>query len=267
LVGDLIRILFPYLPNATLQASCRKGIILCDGKGGLFKIDDDRVSRGPFDMKNEIGKALVKAEMILDHLLLGIADLDRGIQWVCEKTGLKPTTGGTHPGAGTRNALLSLGNRQYVEIISIDPQQNVASRTTNLIRDLKIPRLITWAAVASDINVVARRAKSAGYAIEGPTDGSRVKPAGVTLRWKTLRVLSEFGDVIPFFIEWQGDVVHPSEDFPTGCRLMTFEIHHPDADRVQQMLRNLGIDAIVKSGREPNLQAVLSTPTHFIHLP
>jgi hypothetical protein len=218
-------------------------------------------------MKNDIGNALIKAEMILDHLLLGIADLDRGIEWVREKTGLKPTKGGTHPGAGTRNALLSLGNRQYVEILSIDPQQKVANRTTNLIQDLKIPRLITWAAVASDINVVACRAKSAGYAIEGPTDGSRVTPAGVTLRWETLRVLSEFGDVIPFFIKWQGDVVHPSEDFPTGCRLVTFEIYHPDADGVQQMLSNLGIDAMVKSGREPNLQTVLSTPTHSIRLP
>ena len=39
----------------------------------------------------------------IDHILLGIDDLDRGVKAFEESTGVKPVYGGTHPG-GTHNA-------------------------------------------------------------------------------------------------------------------------------------------------------------------
>ena len=41
----------------------------------------------------------------VDHLLLGASDLDQGIAYVEQQTGLRVRVGGSHPGAGTRITL------------------------------------------------------------------------------------------------------------------------------------------------------------------
>jgi hypothetical protein len=201
-----------------------------------------------------------KAESVLDHLLLGAPDLDTGIEWLREKTHVRAMEGGNHPGAGTRNALLSMGNRQYIEIISIDAKQTTTSHTAELIRGLRAPRLITWAAATTNILSLLHLAQEADFAFEGPINGSRVKPDGAVLRWKTLRVLTDCGDAIPFFIEWDAGTQHPSADSPSGCRLVAFIIRHPAAGRVREVLRMLGITAAVGPGEKPQFEAVVDTP-------
>ncbi len=203
------------------------------------------------------------ARTIADHLLLGTADLTRGIALVKEKTGLTPVIGGSHPGVGTRNALLSLGNRQYLEIIAPDPAQQVFSYQPDL-RELQEPRLITWAAATRDIESSAQRARSAGLEVIGPRDGSRRKPDGQVLRWKTLGIentLAMSGVApVPFFIQWGEGVQHPSQDAPTGGRIESLAFVHPEPEQVTAIFRKIGIEAVVKPGKEARLEASLWTP-------
>src|ERR1700731_931484 len=146
---------------------------------------------------------------VLDHILLGCNDLNRGIAFVEEHTGVRAAFGGVHPGRGTRNALLSLGERHYLEIIAPDPQQAGAPDTRNL-RKLAEPRLVGWAAHPGDISQFAAHLRSAGIDFEGPTPGSRKRPDGRLLQWKTLNLKNNDQGILPFFIEWQADSPHPS---------------------------------------------------------
>jgi hypothetical protein len=206
---------------------------------------------------------LAPAETAVDHLLLGVADLEHGIAWFEKLTGVRAAAGGSHPGVGTRNALAALGGRRYLEIIAPDPLQTAYNFSIDL-RKLGEPRLITWAALTPDITATAKLARGAGHQIFGPRDGSRASPDGKLLRWKTLGVLTELGargvEPVPFFIEWAGDSPHPSQDSPRGCELRSFEIKHPEPADVSGVLNKLGIEAKVRGAKEAKLSATLKTP-------
>ena len=199
----------------------------------------------------------------VDHLLLGASDLDQGIAYVEQQTGVRARVGGSHPGVGTRNALLSLGGRQYLEIIAPDPSQSSFGFQIDL-RRLAAPKLVTWAAATTDLDGVVARARAADFGVFGPRDGSRVRPDGVTLRWRTAGISGGAAgsdvDAVPFFIQWAADSVHPSEDAPQGCRLAAFEIQHPDPSKVKDTLRRLGIDADPSTAPQAALKATIDTP-------
>jgi len=209
---------------------------------------------------------LIPVKAAVDHLILGASDLDQAIAWFEKTTGVKPVIGGVHPGRGTRNALVSLDGRQYLEIMAPDPAQQVALLPYDL-KSLASPQLIHWAAVTNNIGSIAQKARLSAF---NPRDGSRARPDGRVLKWRTLDVVSRSGDgraaLIPFFIQWAADSLHPSQDSPKGCELQSFEMEHPDPASVIETLKRLGIEAKVKQAKEPKLTATLKTPKGKVEL-
>ena len=199
----------------------------------------------------------------VDHLLLGTRDLEAGIEWVVKRLGVKAGVGGSHPGRGTRNALIAFSQRRYLEIIAPDPEQPPENLVRNL-RTLDEPRLIAWASASDDLGELAKRLQERGQRVTGPLDGARIRPDGRKLAWRTLALEATFEQdgigPIPFFIQWSRESSHPSQDSPPGCDLIAFAIEHPKADAVRALLGQAGIDAEVRQAKSCRLMATLDTP-------
>jgi len=196
---------------------------------------------------------------LLDHIILGCNDLDRGIDLVEENTGVRPAIGGVHPGRGTRNALLSLGARRYLEIIAPDPAQHEIVHFPQ-IRAMTDPRLIGWAVHPPDIAAIAKQLGENKIAFQGPDDGSRKRPEGRILTWKTVNLADDRHGLLPFFIEWSADSVHPSEDAPKRCSLTYFEIMSVDPDELSLTFKRIGLELPVQRSDKARLRALISGP-------
>jgi hypothetical protein len=206
---------------------------------------------------------------LLDHFILGCDDLDRGIDFVEKRTGVRAAFGGVHPGRGTWNALLSLGDRKYLEIMAPDPAQDIApgasvpgSRPSQVakLRALIEPRIIGWAAHPGDLDEFAARLRDARIEFQEPRAGSRQRPDGKMLRWNTLALKDDKDGLLPFFIEWNADSLHPSADAPKGCHLERFSVTTPHPDHLAKLIAILQIDLPISRGEKPALHATIAGP-------
>ena len=192
----------------------------------------------------ESGKASI------DHVILGIADLDRGVQAFREVTGVEPTFGGEHPGVGTHNALASLGGKTYLELIAPRPGAEVQERWSELPGLQKLTP-VGWAAGVDDLEQAQETLRRAGFETTEPTAGSRARPDGSLLEWRTAAIVEPQMDLAPFLIEWSEGSAHPSTTSPEGCRLESLELRTAHRAALTRLVETLGLNVRIAAGREP----------------
>jgi hypothetical protein len=193
----------------------------------------------------------------IDHILLGIDDLDRGMRAFEEATGVKPVSGGKHP-RGTHNALVSLGDGTYVEIIAvqkgIEPPEDFAG-----LEQLRTLTPIGWAVSSKDSAQLRSRLEAAGLALTDPAPGSRTTPAGKTLSWQTFGLKDNFEEA-PFFIVWSAQTPHPSTTSPGGCKLQQWRIAGPNQKNLEQLRRALDLRVEVADATATAMHLALTCP-------
>ncbi len=203
----------------------------------------------------------------IDHLLWGAPDLDQGIAEIEGLTGVKAVKSGRHPGYGTWNALASLGDGVYLEVIAPDPEQKGAdSLRLRQIRSLPRPGLMTFAMRDRDLAATGARARAAGLDPGAIIDRSRTTPAGDTVRWRSLFLEGhEFARWLPFGIDWM-DTPHPAGHTPKGATLLSFRISHPEAARLDALNRRLGFDLPAVEAGPAGFRATIAGTRGIIEL-
>jgi Glyoxalase-like domain len=190
----------------------------------------------------------------------GGADLDAEIDRFERLTGVRAGLGGQHPGEGTRNALLRLGPTSYLELIAPDPKQPAPPRPRWFGLDaLSEPRLIAWAAKATELERRAADARAAGVRLGEVRAGRRERSGGDALSWRiTYPDVTVGCGLVPFLIDW-GDSPHPTLTAPAGVELLDLYGEHPEPDAVGVMLDALGAGLRVVAGPRAALVATLAT--------
>jgi hypothetical protein len=196
----------------------------------------------------------------IDHLVYACPDLDAAVAEIAGLTGVRPQQGGQHPGLGTHNALLSLGDRTYLEIIAPDPAQPGTGQQPFGVDRLTAPALRAWAAAPRDLDAAVRRARAEGFDYGDIVTRHRRTPGDGELSWRMTTYPHDGAvEVIPFLIDW-GPARHPAQTAPSGVRLTEFRILAPDPQQVIRRLRAAGIDLPVDHADTPALRAVLTGP-------
>ena len=215
----------------------------------------------------------------VDHLVYGApGPLTSAMEAFQRRTGVCPAIGGTHASLGTHNALVSLGDGAYFEILCRDPDQPSPPRLWMGMESVgdgcnDPPVLLTWATDrAGQMEEVVRGARNHSYDPGDVQAFSRATPDGGTLHWSlayrhyTREQMGPGRGIVPFLIDWEGSA-SPAASAPTGCELIGLRAEAVDPRAVARNLSAIGIDATdldLREGPADRLIAVLRTPTGIV---
>jgi hypothetical protein len=189
----------------------------------------------------------------LDHIVLATRNLKKACAAFQRLTGIMPSLGGSHVGRGTANYLCALGGDVYLEIVGIDPEQDVDKIVVEG-GPQAVPfgifsmgpeecKVLTFScAVNGGTNHLSDAARTASW-LADPIEMSRKTPSGELLEW-SLALPKENNNEYPFLIDWT-EVnrlgLHPSKTSTEGCRLVSLDVEVQDPSSYKDDLNNAGI--------------------------
>lgn len=136
--------------------------------------------------------------MLIDHIEWAVGGLDDATLAFCARTGLGWAPGGTHPGWGTENRIVPLG-QGYLEFITVvEPEvaATVGIGRSVVDRIAEGGGLVGWGVTVDDLDSVAARL---GLTV---THGHRRRTDGRDLRWRMAGLEEAFARALPFFMSW-----------------------------------------------------------------
>jgi hypothetical protein len=139
------------------------------------------------------------AVLELDHVLIAVADLGAAARDFEACHGLASIDGGRHPGWGTANRIVPLGEA-YLELVAVVDETEAARSAfgTWVAEAHPSPaRPLGWAVRTDELDDLARRLDLT------VADGSRATRDGRLLRWRLAGIEQAAAEPsLPFFIEW-----------------------------------------------------------------
>lgn len=192
----------------------------------------------------------------LDHVILVINDLEKGVQQFEDLTGVKPVFGGIHPHSFTQNAIVSLENNSYIEIMA--PRDDIDSIPNWIINKEKLYPM-RWAISTTNIKSTQNILSQHNISFSESRNGSRKTPNGDTLKWSSFRMQNTNARRLPFFISWNKTSIHPSINSPKGCTIKNMRLYST-SKVFPAALREMGIQCEVIESTKDSIVLIVNSP-------
>lgn len=204
----------------------------------------------------------------IDHIVYAVQDFDGAIDWFEKQTGIRPTFGGYHTTQGTKNALLDLGNQCYLEILAIDSNNTKIKPPRWMgIDQIDRPQLTRWSLKSGDLKSDSDILKAHHSEMGNIQGGQRKMSDGSLLTWQLLMPLpTPKIELIPFMIDWQNSKAHPTSQLAKACELISLHFMHPHPTSLQQVFKQICIDANITTGKEILIKAKIKCPKGIIEI-
>lgn len=209
--------------------------------------------------------------MHFDHVQVAVDDLERAAHHYEQELGLVALAGGRHPGRGTANMIIPLGE-SYLELIAVvDPGEADAFPMSRRVAQAVAARrtFAAWAARTPDLEATRHHLEERGLDLPEAAEGWRRRPDGTELRWRMQDLISTTDfSALPFLIQW----IAPPELFPGsahvqhpsgGSGVSLVRLSDPDpkaASRRLSLVLDEDIEYAVVQGTPGVVEVVVRTP-------
>ncbi len=168
-----------------------------------------------------------------DHMAVAGETLEDASAHVEKSLGLSLQAGGEHAVFHTHNRLLGLEDGLYLEAIAINPDAPAPDRPRwfDLDRFAGPARLTNWICRCDDLDATLA-ALPEGF-------GAPVSLQRGDLRWRMAVPrdgVLPFDNCAPALIEWEGDAHPAARLVPSGARMVSLTVAHPEAAALEAML-------------------------------
>lgn len=205
---------------------------------------------------------------VIDHIVLAVPNLNRACDEFIINYGISPIFGGKHEQFGTHNALVNLGEGNYLEILAPDPSNVTSIGKRWMGADLVNKSVVSrWALKSSNLESDQATLKAVNPSYGEIIEGQRQKMTGELLQWKMIKPLAEpLTDVLPFMVDWSGTETHPTDSLPEECKFLSIEVKHPEVDQIQSVFNQLDLSTSVEYAAEASLKIRLQTDMGIFEL-
>lgn len=192
-------------------------------------------------------------------MLIAVADLAAAGREIEARHGLASIEGGRHLAWGTANRIVPLDDA-YLELIAVvDAAKAAESAIGRWVASSvsSTARPLGWAVRTSQLDAIVRR-------LDLPIhSGSRARPDGVQLRWRTAGIDQAAAEPsLPFFIEWESGTQLPGHSairHPAGAATIGRLVLDANPGRLAGWLGDHNLPIVVREGKPAVAAIYIST--------
>lgn len=208
-----------------------------------------------------------RANHYLDHVVLGIDNLDKGIEALERLTGVRAKFDGRDARLGTQSAIIGLGDDAFLELIAPDPKADPV-RIDPATRSMILDRLdgfetltpFLWAIGTANLERTRLYARRAGSYVSEIDSGTRARGWGRSTQWTWAHVTRPHTYIMPIFVQWDGDTKPPHKRAPEGCRLTQLKLYSRIFKSVHALLAATQVGVEAEGSQVESIDVTLECP-------